>query len=115
MLLSDAFGQVLRQIRHERGFSQEQLGFESGYHRTYISLLERGKKTPTLQTVFRLAWSLDFRPSDVVRRVEALVGDSRSTMVGSSNFALSGRNSFPASPVRRSIISRHSRRCDIGR
>jgi transcriptional regulator with XRE-family HTH domain len=39
-----AFGKVLKKIRHEHSFSQEALGFESGYHRTYISLLERRKQ-----------------------------------------------------------------------
>ncbi|RJQ75441.1 MAG: XRE family transcriptional regulator [Desulfobacteraceae bacterium] len=39
-----AFGQVLREARQLRGFSQEKPGVESGYHRTYISLLERGAK-----------------------------------------------------------------------
>jgi len=34
-----AFGKVLREIRQEHSLSQEDLGFESGYHRTYISLL----------------------------------------------------------------------------
>lgn len=53
-----AFGTVLRELRRERGLSQEGLGFESGYHRTYISLLERGLKSPSLQTVFDLARSL---------------------------------------------------------
>lgn len=40
-----AFGRILKEIRHEHSLSQEELGFESGYHRTYISLLERGKKS----------------------------------------------------------------------
>jgi len=48
-----AFGPVLQQVRRERGLSQEQLGFDSGYHRTYISFLERGKKNPTLSTIAR--------------------------------------------------------------
>lgn len=39
-----AFGRVLREVRADRGLSQEQFGFESGFHRTYISLLERGLK-----------------------------------------------------------------------
>ena len=43
MTPENAFGKVLREIRQKYPLSQEELGFESGYHRTYISLLERGK------------------------------------------------------------------------
>jgi transcriptional regulator with XRE-family HTH domain len=64
------FGRVLREIRTERGLSQEQLGFDSGYHRTYISFLERGMKNPTLATVFDLAETLDVPAWEIVRRVE---------------------------------------------
>jgi len=39
-----AFGKVLREIRQKHSLSQEGLGFESGYHGTYISLLERGRE-----------------------------------------------------------------------
>jgi DNA-binding XRE family transcriptional regulator len=42
MTPEEAFGKVLREVRHEHSLSQEELGFESSYHRTYISLLERG-------------------------------------------------------------------------
>jgi transcriptional regulator with XRE-family HTH domain len=66
-----AFGQVLKEIRRERGISQEELGFESGFHRTYISLLERGQKSPSLNTVFQLAMALQISPSDMIQRVEA--------------------------------------------
>jgi len=66
-----AFGQVLREKRLERGLSQERLGFESGYHRTYISLLERGQKSPSLGTIFRLATALNIAPSEILHIVEA--------------------------------------------
>jgi transcriptional regulator with XRE-family HTH domain len=66
------FGQVLQQLRKERGLSQEELGFESGYHRTYISLLERGKKSPSLQTIFQLAKALKVEPSEIVERIQTL-------------------------------------------
>jgi transcriptional regulator with XRE-family HTH domain len=72
MEIAEVFGQVLRELREERNLSQEQLGFESGYHRTYISLLERGKKNPSLKAVFRLASSLKISPSEIIRRVEQL-------------------------------------------
>ena len=65
------FGQALRQLRLERGMSQEELGFASGYHRTYISLLERGKKSPSLQTIFQLAKALNVEPSQMVERVQS--------------------------------------------
>jgi len=68
-----AFGQVLQEIRQERGLSQEQLGFESGYHRTYVSLLERGQKSPSLRTIFQLALALKVTPSEMLRCVEARV------------------------------------------
>jgi hypothetical protein len=34
MTPEEAFGKVLREIRDEPSLSQEELGFESGYHRT---------------------------------------------------------------------------------
>ena len=64
------FGAILRQIREERGLSQEALGFESGYHRTYISLLERGQKNPSLKVLFRLSKVLEVKLSDIIRQIE---------------------------------------------
>jgi transcriptional regulator with XRE-family HTH domain len=68
--LPNIFGEVLRELRRERGLSQEQLSFESGYNRTYIGLLERGLRTPSLKTIFKLASALNLRPSQLVQRVE---------------------------------------------
>lgn len=70
MTLEKIFGQVLKKIRIDQGLSQEQLAFESGYHRTYISLLERGQKNPSLKTIFQLAKTLKINPSDMFRRIE---------------------------------------------
>ena len=70
------FGLVLQRLRKESGLSQEELGFESGYHRTYISLLERGKKNPSLKTIFQLAEALEVEPSVLIDRVQDLMNDS---------------------------------------
>jgi len=75
-----SFGQVLRQLREEHGLSQEGLGLESGYHRTYISLLERGQKNPSLQTIFQLAKALNVEPSEIVERVQTII-DTRSKRI----------------------------------
>ena len=65
------FGRVLQEIRKERGFSQERLGLESGYHRTYISFLERGKKNPSLSTILDLAEMLRIPAWEMIRKVES--------------------------------------------
>ncbi len=64
------FGEELCRIRKERGLSQEQLGFESEYHRTYISQLERGVKSPSLRSIFRLCKALALPASELMKRVE---------------------------------------------
>jgi transcriptional regulator with XRE-family HTH domain len=71
-----AFGQVLREIRQSFKISQEKLGLESGYHRTYISLLERGVKSPTLTTIYNLSKTLGVKPSVLIERVEEFVDPS---------------------------------------
>jgi transcriptional regulator with XRE-family HTH domain len=65
------FGEVIRQLRRERGLSQEEFGFECELHRTYISLLERGKRIPSLTTIIQLARALNVLPSEIVRQVES--------------------------------------------
>lgn len=65
----------MAELRHRRGLSQEQLGFESGYHRTYISLLERGLKSPSLRTIYDLSNALHQRPSEVMLLIEALTAN----------------------------------------
>lgn len=64
------FGRVLKRVRVDRGLSQEQLAFESGYHRTYIGQLERGEKSPSLRTLLNLAGALRLTASELVRSVE---------------------------------------------
>jgi len=49
--------------------TQEDLAAAAGLHRTTISLLERGIKSPTLQTLFRVCDALSIDASTVVRRV----------------------------------------------
>jgi len=70
MNLKRAFGIVLREARAASGLSQESLAAEAGLDRTYISLLERGQRQPSLETIFILAVALAVSPSEIVRRVE---------------------------------------------
>jgi len=74
-----AFGLALRRIRLERGLSQQLLADRSGYHRTYIGLLERGQKSPSLRAIFNIATTLQVKPSEILEEVERVVGRSGRT------------------------------------
>lgn len=69
--IAKIFGEVLQELRRNRGLSQEEFGFECELHRTYISLLERGKRIPSLTTIIQLASALKVPPSEIVRQVES--------------------------------------------
>ena len=66
-------------VRKSRYVSQERLALIAGLDRTYISLVERGLRSPTIRTVVRLAEVLDVRPSEVVRCMEELLPKWRRT------------------------------------
>ncbi len=70
MNLQIAFGKELRALRNKQGLSQEALALECDLDRTFISLLERGKRQPTLETLFKLAAKLDTAPSEIIEKME---------------------------------------------
>lgn len=72
MEIEEAFGKVLRENRLEKSFSQEELAHICGLDRTYISLMERGKRKPTINTIFALASGLNVLPSSLVLATEEL-------------------------------------------
>jgi len=59
-------GVNIQRLRREKGWSQEDLSFESGIHRTYVSGIERGVRNPTLTIVGKLAKTLDVSPGTLL-------------------------------------------------
>lgn len=57
--LSKNFGKIIRELRNEKKISQEELGFRSNLHRTYIGMIERGEKNITLENIDKIAQGLD--------------------------------------------------------
>ena len=60
------FGEKLRNVRLELGYSQEELSFKAGLHRTYISSVERGKRNISLTNIKKLADALGLKMKDLM-------------------------------------------------
>lgn len=73
MDLAEAFGVVVRELRIEGDLTQEQLGFEAGIRRTFVSVLELGQQQPTLTTIFKLAPALGLTPAALIEMVESRI------------------------------------------
>jgi transcriptional regulator with XRE-family HTH domain len=68
-----AFGDALRDLREERGLSQEAAALACGIDRSYFGKLERAEKVPTLTTIWKIAVALDSTPADLLARTERLL------------------------------------------
>lgn len=66
MDLVQLLGENVRRLRKERGLSQEELAFQAGMKRSYLSDLERGTRNPTVRAVGRLAEALETLPADLL-------------------------------------------------
>lgn len=64
--IRERFGKQLRKIRTRVGISQETLGLDAGLHRTYISMVERGERNVTIETVEKLASALRCTMADLM-------------------------------------------------
>jgi transcriptional regulator with XRE-family HTH domain len=69
-MLNKKFARVLQQLRKRKGFSQETFGFEANLHRTYVSQLERGLKSPSLETLERICKALGIKMSRLLQLIE---------------------------------------------
>jgi transcriptional regulator with XRE-family HTH domain len=69
--LSDAFAAVVKRRRLAKGFSKAALAERAKLHQTYVGLLERGERNPTLDTANALAEALEVH-------LEKLISEARS-------------------------------------
>jgi transcriptional regulator with XRE-family HTH domain len=59
-------GRNVKRIRQEKGLTQEQFAEVSGFSQQYISSLERGRRNPTVVTVYELATALGVSHMELV-------------------------------------------------
>jgi transcriptional regulator with XRE-family HTH domain len=57
-MIEKQFGKILKKLRTAKGISQESFALNIGLHRTYISQLERGLKSPSLRTIDKICGEL---------------------------------------------------------
>ncbi len=65
-----AFGRAIRELREERGISQEAFALKCGIDRSHYGGIERGERNPSLGTIFKIADALDLQPSEIHARAE---------------------------------------------
>ena len=63
-------GDELKKARAEAHLTQEQLSYAAEIDRTYVSMLENNKKSPTVEVLFRICKALGVSASEVIARVE---------------------------------------------
>lgn len=68
--LNDHYGTVLKRLREVKGISQEELAFLTGLDRTYVSMLERNRRQPSLATVEKISAAFAMKPSRFLKMVE---------------------------------------------
>ncbi len=72
MDITTEIGNRIRFYRKERKISQEELALQSDLHPSYIGQLERGVKTPSINTVYKITKSLDISMSEFLGSIEAV-------------------------------------------
>jgi DNA-binding XRE family transcriptional regulator len=62
-------GKVIRQVREEKGVTQEKLAELAEVDRTYIYRIEAGKRSPSIDIIFRIADALKITPGNLLDKV----------------------------------------------
>lgn len=68
-----SFGSIIKRERERIGISQEELGYRSGLHRTYVNNVECGARNVTLKTIYRLSLALGSSFTDLFEKVDELI------------------------------------------
>jgi transcriptional regulator with XRE-family HTH domain len=63
-------GKRIRELRLEKGVSQEALADEAGIHRTYIGSVERGERNISLENIVKIARALRVSPAGLLQAIK---------------------------------------------
>lgn len=62
----EKFGQKMQKVRKEKKISQEELAAKLAMHRTYIGMIERGERNPTIRTLYKITKALGVKSSELL-------------------------------------------------
>jgi transcriptional regulator with XRE-family HTH domain len=79
--LLSALGQRIRELRLEKGYSQESFADECGVHRTVMGTVERGESNLSFQNIVRVADTLDVSLSVLFADLESRASKGRGTAI----------------------------------
>ena len=70
MEILTVFGKRIRELRLQRGLSQEKLAELATLHRTYIGAIERGERNVSLKNIYKIAKALDVTLEDIFKGIQ---------------------------------------------
>lgn len=66
MNIKQKLGIKIKQLRIEKGWSQEKLALNAGLDRTYLPSIEKGERNVSLEVIEKLALALNVKPSELI-------------------------------------------------
>ncbi|MCS7460830.1 helix-turn-helix domain-containing protein [Paenibacillus doosanensis] len=97
--IAELVGAKIRDFRLERGFSQERLAFKAGLNTSYIGQLERGEKSPTLDSLEKVATALDVSLEELFRFSNSVEIEADYSIAQKIAFQLHGRSEMEQEAV----------------
>ena len=80
--LRSRLGRVVKQLRQQRGITQQQLAVKAKLHRTYVSDVERGTRNLSITSLDQIAVARDTPLSEVFKRVETANAEELTKVAG---------------------------------
>ena len=76
MVDTATIGKAIQNLRISKGLSQEVLSGLANLDRTHYSKIERGLRSPTIDTLFKIANALDIPPHEIMIAIENAVNST---------------------------------------
>lgn len=79
MASAAVIGKTIQKLRKSKKLSQEVLSGLAGLDRTHYSKIERGLRSPTIETLFKIAHALEMQPHDLMIEIEKAFDEEKIT------------------------------------